>query len=353
MTADGAQGARDGSGFAAGQIVPASDHGGARGSGGAVVLTAVLDVLCPLHLLIDSAGEVTHTGPTLARLRPVDSLIGRPFLEIFEVVRPRGILSVPDLIVAGGSILRLVFRAAPCTSFKGCLVPAEEGAVVNLSFGISVLEALQDYALSSSDFAPTDMTVEMLYLAEAKSAAIEESRKLNLRLRGAMIAVEAQALTDTLTGLANRRALDLRLSRLERAPGGFALMHVDLDRFKAVNDTLGHAAGDHVLRHVAQVLGEETRMGDTAARLGGDEFVLLFPGLQDREQLNRIANRIIDRLSRPIPHGAARCHISCSIGTVMSDDYGTPNTDRMMADADHALYQAKRDGRGCHRFFQP
>lgn len=315
-------------------------------------LGSLLDVLCPMHLQIDSSGLVVHAGPTLARLRPDDALAGRAFMDLFEMSRPRGIDTIAALVMAQGSTLRLTFRDAPRTSFKGCLVPLGDGAVINLSFGISVLEALQDYALCGRDFAPTDMTVEMLYLAEAKSDAIEESRKLNLRLRGAMVAVEEQALTDTLTGLANRRALDQRLSRLDRAPGGFALMHLDLDWFKAVNDTLGHAAGDQVLRHVAQVLGEEIRAGDTVARLGGDEFVLLFPGLQDKAQLTGIASRIIQRLSQPIPYGGQECRISCSIGTVLSGDYAEPDITVMMADADEALYQAKREGRGCHRFLR-
>ena len=328
------------SGQVRGAPVPAVDLGG------------LLDALCPMHLRIDASGAVIHAGPTLLRLRPAAALLGRPIFEVFDIARPRGIDQVAALLLAHGSTLRLTFRDAPQTSFKGCLVPVADGAVINLSFGISVLEALQDYALCGRDFAPTDMTIEMLYLAEAKSAAIEESRKLNLRLRRAMIAVEEQALTDTLTGLANRRALDQRLSRLERAAEGFALLHLDLDWFKAVNDTLGHAAGDKVLRHVAQVLTEETRTGDTAARLGGDEFVVLFPALQTPAQLAAIAERIIARLSLPIPYGGQQCRITCSIGMVLSADYTSPRAAQMMADADEALYQAKRDGRGCYRFFR-
>ena len=133
----------------------------------------------------------------------------------------------------------------------------------------------------------------MLYLIEAKSAAMTESRKLNTRLQGAKIAAEEQAYTDTLTGLKNRRAMDHVLSKFIDVGEKFGLMQVDLDFFKAVNDTMGHAAGDHVLLEVAKILVEETRNDDLVARVGGDEFVLLFHKLTDLEQLNDIANRII------------------------------------------------------------
>jgi diguanylate cyclase (GGDEF)-like protein len=315
----------------------------------------LLDRLCPLHLMVDGIGRVRHVGPTLARLRPARDLIGQDVLRLFEVTRPRNIAAAADLLALRDTVLRLSFRDAPRTSFKGSLVPlgAGGGAALNLSFGISILDALNDYPLSSRDFAPTDMTVEMLYLFEAKSAAMEESRKLNIRLCEAMVAAEAQAMTDVLTGLANRRALDHRLARLDPVRDSFALMHMDLDKFKSVNDTLGHAAGDHVLQHVGQVLSEATRLGDLPARIGGDEFVILLPGLTDRVQIAAIARRIIDTLSQPVPFGGVMCEVSCSIGIALSDAYAHPDPARMMADADRALYRAKAEGRGCHRFFQP
>lgn len=316
-------------------------------------LFPVLDRLCPMHLVLGPDGALVHAGPTLGRLRAKHTLVGRGFLDLFEITRPRKIGSLAQLFESAGCVLRLHFRQAPSTAFKGQLVACGDGAVVNLSFGISILDAVREYALSSADFAATDMTVEMLYLIEAKSAAMEESRKLNLRLRGAMVAAEEQALTDTLTGLANRRALDLRLAGLRRVPSGFALMHLDLDKFKAVNDTLGHAAGDHVLRHVADVLTEELRSGDTVARIGGDEFLLVLPALQDKTGLERIAQRIITRLGAPIAYRGATCSIGCSIGTVLSKNYAVFDPEQMIADSDAALYAAKRDGRACHRFFQP
>jgi diguanylate cyclase (GGDEF)-like protein len=225
--------------------------------------------------------------------------------------------------------------------------------VVNLSFGISIVDAVQDFNLTAVDFAPTDLTVEMLYLVEAKSAAMEASRHLNERLQLARVEAEKQALTDTLTGLENRRAMDRALSAALGMGERFALMHLDLDFFKAVNDTMGHAAGDHVLLEVARIMTEETRDMDVVARVGGDEFVLLIRGTEDSAFLSRIADRIIQRLRDPIPFEDKLCRIAVSIGTVVAGDYQNPSADQLLGDADAALYAAKRAGRGRHVFFAP
>jgi diguanylate cyclase (GGDEF)-like protein len=315
----------------------------------------VLDVLCPMHVIVDASGHVRHVGPTLQKLRPDTPLAACRFLELFELRRPRNVRTMDDLLASSGMKLHLKFRDTPTTAFKGVLMPLPEGqgAVLNLSFGISVVDAVRDYDLSGSDFAATDLTIEMLYLVEAKSSAMAASRKLNIQLQSAMIAAEEQAYTDTLTGLKNRRAMDHILNRLIVAQRPFALMHIDLDYFKAVNDTLGHGAGDQVLQQVARIMVDETRSDDTVARVGGDEFVLLFDGLLDQKRLEAVATRIIAKLETPIPFGDQMCHISASGGTVLSSDYVPPDATRMLADADLALYASKHKGRACHTFFSP
>lgn len=316
-------------------------------------LARVLDTLCPMYVILDPTGHIRHAGATLQKLHAEKALVGRRFMEVFELNRPRSITTMSALLSVGRVKLHLQFRAAPRTGLKGVLAPSPEpgGAIINLSFGISILDGVRDFALTSADFAATDLTIEMLYLVEAKSAAMEASRSLNLRLQGAMIAAEEQAFTDTLTGLKNRRALDHVLSRLLESGESFALMQLDLDFFKAVNDTLGHAAGDHVLQEVARIMINGTRSEETIARVGGDEFVLLFPGLTDHVTLERVAQRIIAQLEVPIPFNGAMCKISASMGTVLSSDYETPTSEEMFADADVALYASKHAGRACHSFY--
>ncbi|MHC0054429.1 GGDEF domain-containing protein [Actibacterium sp. D379-3] len=303
--------------------------------------------LMPMHVWLTPCGRIRRTGPTLQKLRPRVLLTGRPFLDVFELRRPRSARSIEGLMRAGEARLQLAFRQPPCTSLKGLIIGLddENGALINLSFGISVVEAVADYGLTVGDFAATDLTVEMLYLVEAKSAVMEESRKLNQRLQGARIAAEEQAFTDTLTGLKNRRALDHVMGRLIDGGQSFGLMHVDLDFFKSVNDTYGHAAGDHVLQQVARVLVEESRRNDTAVRVGGDEFVLIFEGPMDMARLNAAARRIIARLEEPIMFEGKPCRISASIGTTLSTYYSPPDPETMLHDADMALYASKRAGR--------
>jgi diguanylate cyclase (GGDEF)-like protein len=314
----------------------------------------VLDVLCPMHLTLDARGIITHAGPTTQKLRPDLDLVGLPFLEAFTVMRPRGITTLVQLWAARHVKLHLELKGLPPARLKGVLVFDGRGAgIVNLSFGISILDGVRDYALTNADFAATDLAIEMLYLVEAKTAAMEASRKLNLRLQGAKLVAEEQAFTDTLTGLKNRRAMDQLLERLLAANSGFAVMHIDLDYFKAVNDTLGHAAGDYVLQVAAAAMVEETRTSDTVARVGGDEFTVILPDVADLDVLERVGRRIIDRIEVPIPFNGEICKISASIGTVWIQSSKSMTRETVLEDADIALYASKNKGRARQTFYTP
>lgn len=293
----------------------------------------------------------------MQKLRPDIAITGRRVTEFLEFRRPRSVQTLGDLLSCQGSRISVLFRDAPRTALKGLVValPRHRGALINLSLGISVAEMVRNYGLKSKDFAPSDPTVEMLYLIEAQTAVLQESKRLNTRLQGAKIAAEEQAFTDTLTGLKNRRALDHVLHRLTlgKRKRRFGLMHVDLDFFKQVNDTYGHAAGDHVLQQAARIFVEETRNDDIVARVGGDEFVIVLMNCDDLVKLETVANRIIGRLEKPISFEGDDCRISASIGTTVSSFYQTVQIDRMFSDADAALYQSKNQGRARSTIFKP
>jgi diguanylate cyclase (GGDEF)-like protein len=320
-----------------------------------------LDPLCPLHAVLDSTGHILHAGPTLHRLAARSELAGTRLTELLELQRPRAAGTMDSLLRLAGQKLHFVLRAPPRTELKGVLVPAGAGdciappggAVLNLSFGIAIVEAVRELGLTGNDFAATDMAVEMLYLVEAKTAVTEELRRLNLRLNGARIAAEERAFTDTLTGLANRRAMEPVLARLTATAEGATLMHLDLDGFKAVNDTHGHAAGDRVLQAVAERLTAATRAADTVIRTGGDEFLLVLPGLTDRQEVARLAGRLIAVLEEPVRFDGETLAVSASIGASVAATGADIVPDRMLEEADTALYAVKQGGRRGHRIHTP
>lgn len=309
----------------------------------------------PMHVAIDAQGKILSRGPTLVKMLGKELSAEAAFFDYFDVQRPRWVKTVDDMMRTAGSKLHLQLKMEPHTRMKAVLAPLPDGkgAVINLSFGISVVEAVRDFSLTAADFSPIDQTIEMLYLVEAKSAAMQASRQLNLRLQGAKIAAEEQAFTDTLTGLKNRRAMDHVLDRLIATGKDFSLMHMDLDLFKQVNDTLGHAAGDAVLQRVATIMVDCTRKDDTVARVGGDEFVFIFEGFMNLERLEHLANRLIAQIEEPIRFGKDVCEISASAGTTLSTGMLVPDAATLLNQADAALYAAKRAGRAQHLFFRP
>ncbi|MEM6621480.1 MAG: EAL domain-containing protein [Pseudomonadota bacterium] len=165
--------------------------------------------------------------------------------------------------------------------------------------------------------------------------------------------VRHSALHDALTGLANRRYLDSRLSEAVDEPqkleAPLGVLHVDLDRFKEINDTLGHAAGDAVLQHVAQTLRSSIDSEDFAARVGGDEFVIMTVG-KSEDALLAMAQTIIDRLARPFIFKDRECWFGASVGIAIAKGQ-ISHARGLLAQADMALYRAKRRGRGCAEVF--
>jgi diguanylate cyclase (GGDEF)-like protein/PAS domain S-box-containing protein len=175
-------------------------------------------------------------------------------------------------------------------------------------------------------------------------------------IKQAAATIWRQANFDRLTGLPNRQMFHARLEQnikiAQRKKRKLALMFLDLDRFKEVNDTLGHAVGDILLKQAGQRLHDCVRQTDTVARLGGDEFTVIIDDLQDVSDVERIASLILKKMAEPFQLGLETVFISTSIGVTFYPDDST-NTDTLLNNADQAMYVAKSLGRNRYSFFMP
>ncbi|KTG17706.1 hypothetical protein AUR63_08020 [Guyparkeria sp. XI15] len=161
---------------------------------------------------------------------------------------------------------------------------------------------------------------------------------------------------DPLTGLPNRRLfrdrLDLAIAHAHRSEGRLAVLFIDLDHFKTINDTLGHAVGDELLEQVAAKLTGCLREDDSVARTGGDEFLALLPEIEDFEPVADVAQRIIDSLSEPVELRGRELVIGCSIGVAFYPEDGQSG-EELVKHADIAMYRAKQSGRNTYSLFTP
>ncbi len=198
-----------------------------------------------------------------------------------------------------------------------------------------------------------DVTEDAMLTSQLKVAKAESDAK-NAELEIAKSRIEHNALHDPLTMLANRRKLDLELDQLSidshSAPQTFAILHLDLDRFKQINDTLGHAAGDAMLGHASKVLSRNVRRDDLVARIGGDEFVILIKGTDTSQDMAKLAQKIISELHQPIDFEGFACRCGVSIGIAFANGRNV-DARRILVNADIALYRAKGMGRNRFEFF--
>ena len=188
---------------------------------------------------------------------------------------------------------------------------------------------------------------------EGLNLALEQR---NTELTVTKARVEHQSLHDELTGLPNRRYVERRFSELAKEPSGavassgvWALLHIDLDRFKQINDTLGHPAGDHVLRVSADILRRRLPKDGFAARIGGDEFVV-FGLFENEAAVSAYAESLVEQFRRPVPFENHLCRFGASIGAAIAGPEGS-GLKALFRHADIALYRAKGDGRGCFAYF--
>lgn len=197
-----------------------------------------------------------------------------------------------------------------------------------------------------------DVTDDVI-LQDNLRAAHKQTEDQNAALEAARQSMEHNALHDALTGLPNRRYLDQRLAALDRVdlPGQqLTVLHMDLDRFKEINDTMGHGAGDAILRNVAEALRANVRDDDFVARIGGDEFVIVCFGYPGHHDFGSLGQRLIAAVNTPVLYNGHECRVGASIG-IASKTEPQLAAEQVLVNADIALYEAKRRGRNRVEYF--
>jgi diguanylate cyclase (GGDEF)-like protein/PAS domain S-box-containing protein len=241
----------------------------------------------------------------------------------------------------------MLHPATQCATPDGRVEPVGDAELVGTGLAIVVAGKSRRYGVLTAR-APMARTFSVDDVNFLK--AVANALALAIERRGAEEEAHHRALQDPLTALPNRMMF---LDRLDRALSDgklsgrmTAVFFVDLDRFKVVNDTLGHSAGDAMLIGVANALRDTVRPGDLVARFGGDEFTVLCEHLTELSQARRIAERIAEALREPVPFGEHELTVTASIGFVLSDPAaGADQADALIHRADTAMYQAKESGR--------
>ena len=273
--------------------------------------------------VFDEAGVVTYASPALSRI------LGHDPADITGIANP-GIVHPADLETVAAAFER---------------ARDEPGVPVTVEFRAQHRDGTYVWLEATFTSLVEDADVR---------AVVINARDISER-RSAAAALAHQALHDPLTDLPNRALFLDRtshaLARSRRRGTGVAVMFVDLDGFKEVNDAFGHNCGDNVLRSVAAILGMVVRSGDTVARLGGDEFVVCCEDVEDEAEAIEIADRLTTALQLPFGTGRLQCDVTASIGIALAS--GTPHesADSLLRDADAAMYQAKQRGRNRWEIF--
>ncbi len=354
-----------------------------------------LDFVFPFHFVIDREARIVRAGPSLHRLLPdIDG--GAPMDRIFAVALPAVAAEFEAIRAAGAQLFKLHSRRLDRLVLKGQMLHlrrTDEILFLGSPWPASTAE-LTDLGLSLKDFAlhdsVPDFVIQMYSLrkslddaqkmaqrlaeanrdleervcertrevADANAALAENNRELRREIaerRAAEAQIRRLAHFDPLTGLANRTLLHDRLSQAlaaRRRDGRLlALLFIDLDRFKPINDTHGHHVGDALLRAVAERLSGLVRESDTVARLGGDEFVVVLQDIRG-DSVEQVAENIARRLGAPYRIGPLNLQTTPSIGVSLHPRDGDDG-DSLIRNADSAMYAAKSSGRNGVRFFVP
>jgi len=328
-----------------------------------VTASAAMGVgICGMHYIgmaaLDMAPGIVWHAPTVALSAAIAMGASAVSLLIFkhlgDATRERRVpLQILAALVMGLAICGMHYTGMAAAAFPAgsvCLSAGElQGPGLTTVVGIATSLLLLGTLFTST------VEARLQVVAQRLARSLTET---NAQLTRANHELQQRAFTDALTGLPNRVLFEDRLHhallRMGRAnqlkvEERIAVLFVDLDGFKPINDTFGHAAGDHILRSAADRLARLASASDTVARVGGDEFLMLLEGVRDRADCALAANKVLRALAEPFSIMGKQLQIACSVGIVLHPDQGEP--DKLVSNADAAMYAAKRAGGGNYAMF--
>lgn len=304
--------------------------------------------------VFDTAADIIVSGEPYGRVEMGFSILASQTL--IETTRAR-FLALAALSLMLIEIFSLALAYYLTRGLNALQTGANRIAAGELGFQIDV-RGKDELGCTARDF--NQMSLRLAQLDEQRAQKEEEVRQLNLvleqrvadrtmQLQDVNAQLAFQAMHDMLTGLANRALFQDRLTHVlagaKRNQEIFALVGIDLDLFKEINDTLGHHAGDLVLQHVAQACNKCLRNSDTVARMGGDEFVILLPRVEDGQSAVAVAERILATIKEPLDLDGHLVEISASMGIALFPAHGS-DAFTLLTHSDAAMYEAKRQKLG-------
>lgn len=281
----------------------------------------------------------------------IEKLLTQAALDAYDVQHVTNLAATLKILAENEFDVVLLDRSLPdTTGFNGL------HSIQNVApkLPIIFLTGYNDEALALS--AVAQGAQDYLYKDKVDSQVMKRAIQYAIQRKQFEEELICQANFDTLTGLANRilfeNRLDQVLAKMRRYDLGVGIFFLDLDRFKEVNDTLGHAAGDKLLQQVGKRLKQGFRSCDTVARFGGDEFSILVEGIKTSQDCAIIAQKIINRLETPFIISNKKINISVSIGIAIGMNKEPVTREELMKQADEAMYSAKGIPHHAYRFYK-
>jgi len=324
----------------------------------------LLDAAFPFHIVLDRNLSIIQAGTSIQRLHQ-DVMVGSSLAALFDVATPKISGSFHEFVCRPKSLFLLRSLTKPGLVLRGQVLHDSEADCLIFvgSPWLTQTSAFASLGLTLIDFAASDAVVDYVLLLQNQSSSLTQAEELAEQLHQTAQQLKHQAFHDTLTGLPNRAML---LDHLQRGlepvagrPRHVAVLMLDLDGFKAVNDSYGHSAGDAVLGIIASRLRTVSSEDDMVARFGGDEFAFVLEprGLQtdvDAATALEVANRVLTVLAEPIQLPscpAITVPLSASIG--IAHAHGTESAEDILRNADLAMYSAKANGKSRYERYAP